>query len=103
MREGTAQLEKARDIGYQSCRYNAEAALKEARAPDRYETYSKADGACWEERFPNPDPARQGWSHWREYALGTLIACAMIYGIIWTITSVCRWVWAGRKNTVPQK
>lgn len=41
------------------------------------------------------------WPFWRELAGGTLIACAIIYALIWLAVSVGKWVIRG-KNTIAE-
>lgn len=41
--------------------------------------------------------AAYSWSAWSSFALGTLIACAVIYALIWAAAATVRWVLRGRR------
>lgn len=56
--------------------------------------YGAAIEKCSADRLS--DPYRPGMQKWREFALGTLVVCATIYGLIWLAVWTVKWVWRGR-------
>lgn len=64
--------------------------------------FGEAIRLCGEARTASA-PYRPTWAEWGELALGTLIVCVVLYGLIWLAAWVAKWVWRGRaraqKNT----
>lgn len=42
--------------------------------------------------------AAYSWQTWFEFAIGTLVACAIIYGLVWATVATARWVLRGRRT-----
>lgn len=41
-------------------------------------------------------PTGLGWPEWWEFVGGTLMACLLIYLLVWGVVLTARWVWKGR-------
>jgi hypothetical protein len=83
------EIEEARSIWYNSCLDIArERPLEEMAAAIR---------DCDEERSrAQKAHSAWRWALWLEFAIATLITCAIFYTLIWGSVSVVRWVWRGK-------
>ena len=95
MVDTNAEVNDIREIGYDSCMKLASDtfATQAITMPELLQSQKK----CWDFRFPDPDPAHQGWDEWREYAVGTAQFCAIVYALIWSIVATVKWVLRGRE------
>lgn len=94
-------IAETRQAYYEICVKEAASERDKATDLGRFRRHLEAERACWDSRFPADDPYRQGWSHWREYALGTLMGAAILYALLWLVVATAKWVWAGRTRKIP--
>lgn len=52
-----------------------------------------ADKLCWEDFARRPEANS---TIWREALAATMLLCAFVYGLIWSIIATAKWVWRGR-------
>lgn len=57
--------------------------------------YAQAHARCLDD-FLKPSTGAPWGDYW-ELALGTLIVCAAIYGLIWIVVATIKWIWRGRE------
>ena len=92
-----AEVNDIREMSYNSCMKLVSDIY--SKDPTAALEMLEEEKECWEFRFPDPDPAHQGWNEWREYALGTAQVCAILYALIWSIVSTYKWVLRGREQS----
>lgn len=96
MTDIAADQAEARELRVANCQSFAESKLKRDIAAGRHPTYPEDSTACYSSVWDTPSYA-WNWKAWREFAGGTLAFCAILYGLMWLIVWVAKWVWRGRR------
>lgn len=77
---------KAHEEGYQAC-------VARAMEPNDGTLTIEACREIW----PVGGRTSYGMAQWWEAVGATLIACILLYGLLWVAVSVAKWVWRGRE------